>query len=303
MDGSEEMAADDAFALLGNETRIQILKAVWRRTRSEGIERNGPVSFSTLQAAVGAPDSGNFSYHLDQLVGPFIARVDGGYVIRRAGSHIVRAILAGSVTEEASFGPVVVDETCYRCDSPIAVSYDDDRLYTRCTECDGAVDADGGAITALPMPPAGLAGRTPEGLVRSTCISYFAELGMLRADVCPVCAGRIDLDLEVCTEHAVPEDGLCSTCRTEPGTIGEAVCRTCRLYRVFVPMFAAHSHPAIAETLAARGYNPAAPGYRELCEMLRWPVEPSADSVAYTVPTPDGERTVRIDGTLLVNVH
>ena len=120
------MAADDAFALLGNETRIQILKAVWRRTRSEGIERDGPVSFSALQAAVGAPDSGNFSYHLDQLVGPFIARVDGGYVIRRAGSHIVRAILAGSVTEEASFGPVVVDETCYRCDSPIAVSYDDD---------------------------------------------------------------------------------------------------------------------------------------------------------------------------------
>ena len=303
MERSEGMAADDAFSILGNGTRIQILKAVWRRTHSEGVGRTDPVSFSELQAAVGASDSGNFSYHLDRLVGPFIERIEDGYVIRRAGSHVVRAILAGSVTDEASFEPTVVEETCYRCDSAVEVSYTDERLYTRCTECAGAVDADGGAITALAMPPAGLAARTPEDLVRSSCVSYFAEVGMLCADVCPICAGRVETELEICADHAVPEGGLCSSCRTEPGTVGIAVCRTCRLYRVFVPMFAAHGHPVISEALAARGYDPVAPGYRELCEMLRWPVDPSPNGVVYVVPTPDGERTVEVDATFTASAE
>jgi hypothetical protein len=69
-------------------------------------------------------------------------------------------------------------------------------------------------------------------------------------------------------------------------------------------MFDARGHPVIVETLAARGYDAAEPGYRELCEMLRWPVEPDPDGdrVAYAVPTPEGERTVRIDGTFEVSV-
>lgn len=155
MDRGEGVSADDAFALLGNGTRIRILRELWRLTHEEGTDRNEPVPFSELQAAVGADDSGNFSYHLDRLVGPFVEQVPEGYLVRRAGTHIVRAILAGTVTEDPCCGPVEIDEACYRCGSPVEASYSDGRLYARCTACDGAIDADGGAVTAHTVPPAG----------------------------------------------------------------------------------------------------------------------------------------------------
>lgn len=300
MDRGEGVSADDAFALLGNGTRIRILRELWRLTHEEGTDRNEPVPFSELQAAVGADDSGNFSYHLDRLVGPFVEQVPEGYLVRRAGTHIVRAILAGTVTEDPCCGPVEIDEACYRCGSPVEASYSDGRLYARCTACDGAIDADGGAVTAHTVPPAGVAGRTLPAAVRAACVNYVAEIDMLCADVCPVCAGQVDPELRVCSEHSVPDGGLCPACGAEPRVAARATCRNCRFHRVFVPVFVAHDHPIVAETLTERGYDSAAPGFRELSEMLKWPSEPSADGVVYTVPSPGGDRAIRIDGAFSV---
>lgn len=301
MDRGEGVSADEAFALLGNETRIRMLRELWRRAHEGAGDRAEPVPFSELQSAVGARDSGNFSYHLDRLVGPFVERAPEGYVIRRAGTHVVRAILAGTVTDDPSFGPVELDETCYRCGASITVSYSDGRLYTRCTACEGAIDADGGAITAHSVPPAGIADRSLSGVVRAACVNYVAEIDLLCAGVCPVCAGRVDPELRVCAEHSVPDGGLCSSCGTEPRVSAAATCRNCRFHRVFVPVFAAHDHPVVAGALTDRGYDAAAPGFPELCELLGWPAEPTAEGVVYAVPSPDDDRAVRVDATLSVS--
>lgn len=61
---SEESAAlspDEAFAVLGDETRLQILQTLG--------EADKPLAFSALFDRIEYDDSSNFGYHLDKLVG------------------------------------------------------------------------------------------------------------------------------------------------------------------------------------------------------------------------------------------
>lgn len=66
--GSLELSLEeirDAFQLLANETRIEILLALWTRPTWEA-------TFTELKNAVGMRDSGQFQYHLNKLAGTFI---------------------------------------------------------------------------------------------------------------------------------------------------------------------------------------------------------------------------------------
>ena len=67
-DDGATLAPDDAFELLGNETRVRILQTLG--TADE------PVPFSELHDRVGLRDSGQFNYHLDRLVGHFLQKTD-----------------------------------------------------------------------------------------------------------------------------------------------------------------------------------------------------------------------------------
>ncbi|MEF8791004.1 MAG: ArsR family transcriptional regulator, partial [Haloarculaceae archaeon] len=69
--------ATEAFELLGNETRLAILVALWEQYEPFG--RDGAVRFSELRARVGTADSGRFNYHLDRLDDHFVESTDDGY--------------------------------------------------------------------------------------------------------------------------------------------------------------------------------------------------------------------------------
>ncbi|MFB9807964.1 winged helix-turn-helix domain-containing protein [Haladaptatus pallidirubidus] len=72
----------DAFQLLADETRLEILFALW----------NAPewtATFTELKDAVGMRDSGQFQYHLNQLAGTFIRQVDDGYTHLAAELHCI----------------------------------------------------------------------------------------------------------------------------------------------------------------------------------------------------------------------
>jgi hypothetical protein len=58
-----------AFWLLSDETRINILEALWAAS-------NEPLSFTALRARVGNPNSGQFNYHLGKLKGHFVSNGD-----------------------------------------------------------------------------------------------------------------------------------------------------------------------------------------------------------------------------------
>lgn len=77
----------DAFDVLGNDTRLAILFALWDAS-DHGVSADG-LSFSELRKHVDIADSGRFNYHLDKLTDRFIERTDDGYVLRRAGDSLV----------------------------------------------------------------------------------------------------------------------------------------------------------------------------------------------------------------------
>ena len=124
------LAPADAFALLGNDTRIEILQALLEAGADEE-----PVAFSTLYDHVDIDDSAHFNYHLKQLTDHFVRRTDEGYEFRYPGWKVVRAVFAGTFTDRTSLDPFDAPGTCYDCDAPLQARYGDDLLTIECADC------------------------------------------------------------------------------------------------------------------------------------------------------------------------
>lgn len=116
------------FGLLDNETRIGILETLWD-------ERGGPLSFSALREAVGVRDSGQFNYHLDQLVDRFVVRGEDGYELTQAGKLINGAIAAGAYTADVSIDPIELPTECQSCGSEQRLTYEDEKVSVACSSC------------------------------------------------------------------------------------------------------------------------------------------------------------------------
>lgn len=160
---------EEAFSILGNETRMGILQALWDDDR---------LSFSELRERVGAADSGNFNYHLNRLADHFIRRTEEGYELRYGGEQVIRAVLMGSITEDPNLRPVEIDAKCPYCGSAVEMRYEDDRLMVRCTCCDGIVSGEYpvGTYMSYNFPPAGLRGRTPEEVLDAAHTFYDCKI-------------------------------------------------------------------------------------------------------------------------------
>jgi len=102
-DKGSRLSADDAFATLGNETRVQILRELG--------DAGEPLAFSTLYDRVDVTDSSQYNYHLDRLLGYFVHRVDGEYALARPGERIVEAIRSGAVTGDPELERTTRSET------------------------------------------------------------------------------------------------------------------------------------------------------------------------------------------------
>ena len=73
----------DALAMLGDETRIAILRAL--------ADAEEPLPFSELRRRAGVDDAGRFNYHLSKLREYFVREDGGGYTLRHAGSRVIAA--------------------------------------------------------------------------------------------------------------------------------------------------------------------------------------------------------------------
>jgi len=208
------LTPDDAFAALGNRTRIEILQALG--------SAGGPLSFSRLRERVGVRDSGQFNYHLDELTGHFIRSTEDGYVLRQAGARVVESVLSGAVTETPVIEPTPVDVPCHLCGGRMLMSYGEERVEMYCTECAGSFGADNrtgewtaeldyGYLGYMPLPPAGIQGRSPERVMEAATIWANLEFMSMASNVCPRCSATMDYAVTVCEAHDVG-DGLCRRC-------------------------------------------------------------------------------------------
>lgn len=171
-------AAAEAFASIGNEIRTEILLAL--------VESDADrTPFSDLRDAVGVADSGQFNYHLEQLVGRFVDRTEEGYELRYAGRRIAYALLAGTYTDRPRIEPTPAPGTCYACGADALLgSYANERLTIECDACDER-------ILRVSFPPAAVTSRQPEAAFRAFNHWAVRQGALLTDRICPECAGRL----------------------------------------------------------------------------------------------------------------
>ncbi|ELZ39579.1 ArsR/SmtB family transcription factor [Halorubrum tebenquichense] len=173
----------EVFAVLGNETRVEVLHALLELGGDES-----PVSFTDLFDRVDATDSANFSYHLDQLTGHFVRRREEGYELRAPGRKVVSSIFTGTLTERAQLGFFPAEGSCHACGGDLHGWYVDDTLSIGCTDC-GAIQV------SYPFPAGALDGRSTDDLLEAFH-HYVRHHYCLAADgVCPECTGTVETDL------------------------------------------------------------------------------------------------------------
>lgn len=234
------LSPGDAFGILQNEVRLAVLRVLWDATET-------PIPYNQLEERLPV-DTDNFYYHLDQLVGHFVHRSDEGYELRYAGEEVVRAIVAGTITEDLSLAPMEIGSRCPYCGSNITIQYLDERFTARCTGCEGVVRGDGvprGTIMSYGFPPAGVLGRSPDELLEAAHVLYDSKMTAMLKGVCPECAGTVDHTLLPCEDHERATDGLCDACDSRFAVWTTHTCEECGYERVFVPWFKLLTEPAV----------------------------------------------------------
>lgn len=234
--GDGGLSPDEAFSVLGNETRVQILQALG--------EADGTVPFTNLRERVGIRQGGNFNYHLDQLLGHFVGKTADGYVLRQPGRRVVQAVLSGAVTADTSFEYTQIDEACWVCEAPMVVGYDQEHLDMYCTECDGfyrdqttrwpmamspdesAAPTDLGYLGTMSLPPAGIAEQSPADAYRAAMTWGILDSLAISNDVCPRCSGPVEKTARVCDHHDTG-DSLCEQCGNKQAIHVQVRCRNC----------------------------------------------------------------------------
>ncbi|WP_255168527.1 winged helix-turn-helix domain-containing protein [Natrononativus amylolyticus] len=180
-----EETVGDAFDLLSDETRLRILEALTERLRAQPGEP--ALGFSDLRRAVGRRDSGNFNYHLQQLVGRYVVETDGGYRLSASGLNVVTAIIAG--TYDRADEPLAgeVDDPCPLCGETLSASYEDSLLEVSCPNDHWFRNL---------LPRGAVADRQLSAVVRLMTLRTRRDLELSQEGVCPWCYGSLTWALE-----------------------------------------------------------------------------------------------------------
>lgn len=179
---TRRMLPAEAFSLLGNDTRIEILQAML-----DANADSTPVSFTELFEHVDVEDSANFNYHLQKLTGHFIKRTDDGYEFRHPGRKVVSSIFAGTLTDRAQLESFPVDGSCHRCGESLHGWYVDEVLTIACVDCTTV-------LVRYPFPPGGIDERTPQELLQAFHHYVRHHYCMAADGVCPECTGPVKTD-------------------------------------------------------------------------------------------------------------
>lgn len=294
---------DDAFGVLGNEARMEILQTLGAADES--------LSFTELHERVGTRDSGQFNYHLGKLDGHFVRKSERGYVLRQAGRRVIEAVLSGAVTEAVVMEPTRLDEPCPYCGADIEVSYREERLLVRCTECEGSfggVESTSGAFETLPdrtltlyyLPSAGLQDRTPRELLAAALAWTYTEYNAVANGLCPRCAGSVESSTDVCPDHQTDE-GICTSCNGRFAVNFQSRCSNCGNWGKGTVKHHLLGDPLVRSFFEERGIDTLAPSWTDMTifytyeeEILR--TEPFEARFTFTVAGDDLEVTV--DGDL-----
>lgn len=309
--GAASSQAIEAFATLGNETRLAILLALWEAY--EPISGEHSVTFSALRERVGIRDSGQFNYHLDQLTGRFIRSTDTGYELKESGQTLIRTVIAGAGLGETSRPPTDVELPCNRCGAhPVAVSYEEESIYLKCNSCDGFAsigDFPSGTLAVWHLAPAGLVDRDTAELLVASSVAEDNRVRSMNQGVCPDCSGSVTTSVHLCDDHTPGSETVCSNCGRRDSARVRYVCTVCKNWNAVPIQVAVHDHPAVVSFYYERGIdmNYQVGDIDEFCQVWEylWEQDHAIDStdpvrVRVTIPCAGDELHVVLDDTLTV---
>jgi hypothetical protein len=228
-DPDDRLSPDEAFAALGDEVRVGILRVL-----ADAAE---PLAFSELYDRLPVDDSARFNYHLGELRGHFVRKTADGYALDHPGRRVVEAIRSGAVTEDPEFERTSVDDRCPSCERRLEIQWRDGSVEVFCPGCEsrwdrswgrvgGPEETEPGYLGRLPFPPAGLRGRAPREVLRAAHAWTNLELLAVGSGVCPRCAAAVETESDACPDHE--SDGVCSNCRSRFAVLLKASCPNCR---------------------------------------------------------------------------
>ncbi|SFS11370.1 DNA-binding transcriptional regulator, HxlR family [Halomicrobium zhouii] len=177
-DTEADVPPEQAFAVLGDETRVDIVRAL-------AEAQPDALGFSELRARVGVRDSAGFNYHLQKLLDRFVRKGEDGYELTTAGAQVYGAILSGAYTASLSVDPVPLSadrDVCPSCGAGLEARYEDERMTVGCVDCDRVV-------AGCALPPAAVEGRPREEIPAAFGRYLDATLRKSMAGFCTLCSG------------------------------------------------------------------------------------------------------------------
>lgn len=211
VDKSEEPLTDtkpvpeDIFGILGNRIRIDIL---W--TLHEAFVQGPPdtLSFSELNSRISIDtNSSQLNYHLQQLVGDFVRKIDGLYELSAAGRHLCESLRKGIFDQPKRRMSVDAGFNCHYCNRgvkatfnycqlPVDSTFNEGYVYIQCPGCEYIYI---GNIMELPFE----AFRKEEAFTQFKKYTHHKILAFVRG-ICMVCGNAVGADFHTPDEIPLP---------------------------------------------------------------------------------------------------
>lgn len=223
----DDQGLEALVGLLGNETRMAIMRALWADFEFEYYvtESRDGTAFRTLRTRAGIEDSGNFNYHLGRLTGRLVEDREDGYVLSPLGYNLMQAIdRYGSFAYETVEEHVVADP-CPYCGGDLVAAYRREILSVRCRGCAGLA-ADGN-FTFVQLPTTGVQHLDADGLLDTATVAMAAKIRSSMHGSCWECRAPMSRTTSVCDGHDRGPDGVCGACGNRYRAVIEARCPTC----------------------------------------------------------------------------
>jgi hypothetical protein len=291
-----DIEPEDAFQLFSHELRLEILYALWDAPEYA-------LAFSEIQAAVGERDSGKFTYHLEQLSGPFVTETGGQYVLQYAGHRVIDAIQSGVFHASPTVDPVDVAGACTECGATPTFAYDDHLATVSCPDCETK-------LLEYPFDPGGFQDRSVEEAIGAFDRRTKDKWRLASSGVCFVCAGRVSVSYTDTAAEMEHHDRYDEFFAADHPALFHLSCQNCSFYSYIPVGIRLLDSPAVVGQLATRGIDHTETHLWELpfvangqCVTIRhrdpW-------KVLVDAPTPEGALAVTLDddgtvGTLTID--
>jgi hypothetical protein len=218
-----EFTENELFMLLGNGTRMKILRTLWDEFEIQAYMTGSqsPLSFSEIRSRAAVSDSGNFNYHLDRLGDTFLEQVEDGYVLSPLGFRIMQSLEGHADFVERTIEPTELSTPCPFCASALLASYEREILRISCSTCE-ALGA--GNVHLVRCPVTSISTDELTELIEMSVLRLLMQVNATRHGFCPACYSEVELSLSYCPDHETPH---CDCGRRSP--IGYDVhCTSCR---------------------------------------------------------------------------